>query len=110
MDLSLDKLREAVSIREQIQSLEDRLNSIFSGAGGGASRSSSGSSSSGYVPVKVDGRRRPMSPATRAKLAAAAKARWARSRGETGGFSGGGSGSSKKSSGLGRGGITEEGR
>jgi len=63
MDLSLDKLKEAVSIREQIDTLERRLNSLFGGGG------SSGSSvSPRVVAAKTDGRRRPMSAATRAKL------------------------------------------
>lgn len=82
MDLSLEKLKEAVSIREQIQSLEDRLSSLF-----GAGRQNSSGRPSFAMPAassaaaKRDGRRRPMSPATRAKLAAAARARWANARG-----------------------------
>jgi len=67
MDISLKALEEAVSIRRQIQTLEKRLASLF--GGGKASRSTSGS-----------GKRR-VSAATRAKLKAAAKARWARQRG-----------------------------
>jgi hypothetical protein len=69
MDLSLEKLKEAVSIREQIHSLEQRLSSLF---GGREAKSSTGRGSRG---------RRRMSAATRAKLVAAAKARWARRRG-----------------------------
>ena len=84
MDLSLEKLKEAVSIREQIQSLEDRLGSLF-GAGGQrprrASTSFSSSSTASSAGAKQNGRRRPMSAATRAKLAAAARARWANARG-----------------------------
>ena len=70
MDLSLQKLKEAVSLREQIHSLEARLSSLF----GGATQTSEG------APRRRRGKRRPMSAATRAKLAAAARARWANVR------------------------------
>jgi len=63
MDISVAALEEAVSVRRQIDALERRLSSIL--RGGPASSSSRG------------GRRR-MSAATRAKLAAAARARWAK--------------------------------
>ena len=63
--ISLKSLEEAVSIRRQIDTLERRLSSIL------------GASSPG--PSTRGGRRR-MSAATRAKLAAAAKARWARQK------------------------------
>src|ERR1051325_1440556 len=69
MDLSLRNLEEAVSIRRQIDNLERRLNTLVGGsAGHGAATSCR------------RGRRR-MSAATRAKLSAAARARWARQRG-----------------------------
>jgi hypothetical protein len=63
MDISVKALEEAVSIRRQIDSLEKRLSAILSGerarpAAGGGSRQ--------------------VSAATRAKLAAATRARWAR--------------------------------
>lgn len=67
MDLSLAKLKEALSLREQIHSLEERLSSLF---GSGAQPSRSGRGGPGR-------KRRPMAAATRAKLAAAARARWA---------------------------------
>src|SRR5438093_7089213 len=63
MELSLRTLQEAVSIRRQIDTLERRLASVL---GGAPARTTSTS----------DIRR--MSAATRAKLAAAARARWAR--------------------------------
>src|SRR5712691_2379009 len=68
MDLSLRSLEEAVSIRRQIDNLERRLNSIV---GGSAARA-----------MTRDGRagRRRMTAATRANLAAAARARWARQK------------------------------
>jgi hypothetical protein len=62
MDISLKELEEALSIRLQVDTLERRLSSIL-----------------GIVPSLLPrkGRRR-MSAATRAKLSAAAKARWAK--------------------------------
>ena len=60
MDISLKELEEAVSIRRQIDTLERRLSSILGIA-------------SSLLPRKD---RRGMSAATRAKLSAAAKARW----------------------------------
>ncbi|MGI8437595.1 MAG: hypothetical protein ACR2NX_11930 [Chthoniobacterales bacterium] len=81
MDLSLEKLKKAVVLREQIQALEQQLQSVFGGSGSGGGGSGGGGDS--YRPAsapKKDGRRRPMSPATRAKLAAAARARWARQK------------------------------
>jgi hypothetical protein len=61
MDVSVKALEEAVSIRRQIDSLEKRLSAILSGSRAHA----------------VGGARR-VSAATRAKLAAVARARWAR--------------------------------
>jgi hypothetical protein len=63
MDISVEALQEAVSIRRQIDTLEKRLSSIL----GGTPSSSA-----------TRGGRRRMSAATRAKLAAAARARWAK--------------------------------
>src|SRR5260370_18553030 len=63
MDTSTKALREAISIRRQIDTLEKRLSSIL----GGSPASS---------PPRTG--RRHMSAATRAKLAAAARARWAK--------------------------------
>jgi hypothetical protein len=69
MDISVQTLQEAVSIRRQIDTLQKRLSSILSG-----SHASSATAKEG---------RRPMPAATRAKLAAAARARWARIKGQT---------------------------
>jgi hypothetical protein len=70
MDISAKALEEAVSIRRQIDSLERRLSSILGGAPAGstAARTQAG---------------RKFSPSTRAKLSAAARARWARLKGGT---------------------------
>jgi hypothetical protein len=63
MDISVEALQEAISIRRQIDTLENRLSSILRGATA--------------APSTRGGRRR-ISAATRAKLAVAARARWAR--------------------------------
>jgi hypothetical protein len=66
--ITLKKLEEAVGIRRQMEALEKRFASIF------------GDSETGLTHKR--GRRR-MSPAARAKIAAAARARWAERRGES---------------------------
>ncbi len=67
MDISLKALQEAISIRRQIDTLEKRLSSIL---GGSAPRPTGPTQAGRYF-----------SPATRAKLSAAAKARWAKLKG-----------------------------
>ena len=93
MDLSLKNLEQAVSLRRQIASLETRFASLIGGGTSRASRASRGRSRPGQ---------RRVSAATRAKLAAAAKARWARQKGKKGAARTGGS---KK-----KGGLTPAGR
>ncbi|PYJ28680.1 MAG: hypothetical protein DME90_07085 [Verrucomicrobia bacterium] len=66
MDISVKTLQEAISIRRQIDDLEKRLSSILAGAPARAVAPRGG---------------RYFSPGTRAKLSAAARARWARQRG-----------------------------
>jgi len=66
MDLSLKSLEEAVSIRRQIDTLERRLAAMLGSAPAHSTTSTGG--------------RRRISAATRAKLAAAARARWARQK------------------------------
>ncbi len=70
MDISVKALEEAVSIRRQIDSLERRLSSILGGSP--AARPTA-------APARAEGRY--FSPSTRAKLSAAARARWARLKG-----------------------------
>jgi hypothetical protein len=72
MDISVKALEEAVSLRRQIDNLERRLSSIL---GGAPARPAA-------VPAARAGRRY-FSPSTRAKLSAAARARWARLKGGT---------------------------
>jgi len=68
MDISVKTLQEAISIRRQIENLEKRLSSLLAGAPAKPTAATGG---------------RYFSPATRAKLATAARARWARKRGAT---------------------------
>src|ERR1051325_4031306 len=68
MDISVKDLEEAIAIRRQIDSLEQRLASIIGKRSGGTGR------------ITTPRSRRGVPPATRAKLAAAARARWARMR------------------------------
>jgi hypothetical protein len=67
MDISVKDLEEAISIRKQIDNLQRRLSSILRGT----TQKQAAPTASG----------RSFSPATRAKLAAAARARWAKMRG-----------------------------
>ena len=70
MDISVKALEEAVSIRRQIDNLEKRLSSILGGAP--ARPTAAATQAARYF-----------SPSTRAKLSAAARARWARPKGGT---------------------------
>ena len=71
MDISVKDLQEAISIRQQIDNLQRRLSSLLRGT-----------TQRPAAPTAARGRY--FSPSTRAKLSAAARARWARSRGTTG--------------------------
>jgi hypothetical protein len=62
---SVAQLERAVAIKKQIAALEDELAEILGGSTGGTTTTT------------TTGRRK-MSPAARAKIAAAARARWAR--------------------------------
>ena len=79
MDISVKDLQEAISIRQQIDNLQRRLSSLLRGA---PQRPTAPSAPSAPSARTAPGRY--FSPTTRAKLAAAARARWARRRG-TGG-------------------------
>ena len=75
-NLSPSQLRLAAEVKEQIDALNEDLRRILAGgvASGGKTGASSGS-----------GDRRTMSAAGKAKIAAAARARWAKFRAENGG-------------------------
>ena len=68
-NVSTEQLRRAVQIKEEIESLEGQLSALLGGNG-----------VSGRGPGRL-GRRRRMSAAGRARIAAAARARWAKVRG-----------------------------
>src|ERR1700748_1827645 len=68
MDISVKDLQEAISIRQQIDNLQRRLSSLLRGA---PQRPATAPTAPG----------RYFSATTRAKLSAAARARWARTRG-----------------------------
>jgi hypothetical protein len=74
MDLSTRNLKQALSIRRQIDALERRLRGLVGGTGGG-----------GPTAAPRRGGKRRLSAAARAKIAAAARARWARFRAGRGG-------------------------
>ena len=69
MDISLEKLEEALSVRRQIDTLERRLASLF---GSAVERPTSS-------PTRTRGHRT-MSAQARAKIAAAQRARWAKQK------------------------------
>ncbi len=69
MDYSVSKLRQILSIKEQIEILEDQLATV--GNGTGVERSE----------IPAARVKRPMSAAARRKIAAAQRARWAKQKG-----------------------------
>jgi len=69
-NLSVEQLRKAVVIKEQIEQLQSELNSLIEGDG---------------APAAHNGRRRSMSASARARIAAAQRARWARIKGRDNG-------------------------
>lgn len=76
MDLSTRNLEQALSIRRQIDALERRLRGLVGGTGGGTVA----------APARRGrGGKRQLSASARAKIAAAARARWARFRAGRGG-------------------------
>jgi len=70
MDISVKDLQEAISIRQQIDNLQRRLSSLLRGAP--------------QRPTSPTAPGRYFSSDTRAKLSAAARARWAKTRGTEG--------------------------
>src|SRR5450432_2092013 len=102
MDLSLKQLEEAVAVRRQIDQLHSRLNSLL---GGASAPSSSGSSTPSSTPRAPRKRRGGLSAAGRERIAAAARARWARAKAAADPASSG-----KKSGGKKKGGISAAGR
>src|SRR4029077_15445987 len=79
IDISVKDLQEAISIRQQIDNLQRRLSSLLRVAPQRPAAPQRPSAPQRPTAPKASGRY--FSPATRAKLAAAARARWARRRG-----------------------------
>jgi len=77
MSISIATLKEAINIKETIQQLEDRLAKLFGG------KSAPAHIEVESAPAKKGRGRSKMSAAARAKISAAQKARWAKSKGVT---------------------------
>src|SRR5438105_9538813 len=89
MDLSVQQLQEAVSLRRQIDQLQNQLSNLLgrSGGAGGGRGVSRMTTRRGATATTGRRRRRGMSAAGRARIAAAARARWARIKAAGGGTS-----------------------
>jgi hypothetical protein len=74
--LSLDQLKRAVQIREEIERLESELSSLLGGSGG-APRGKRGRKPGSTC---KKGGKRVMSPEAREKIAAAQRRRWAKQK------------------------------
>src|SRR4051794_23682838 len=101
--VSTEQLKQAVQIKEEIARLEKRLNAILGGQG----------QTQAAAPSKATAGkgRRPMSAAGRAKIAAAAKARWAKIKGGAAKAAANSSTkAAKPQAGKKKGGLTPEGR
>jgi len=77
-DLPIATIEKALGIRKQIEALQASLNSILGGV-----KESATPASLAVTTKKVDGRKGKRSPAARAKMAAAQKARWAKKTGSS---------------------------
>ena len=71
LDHSIEKLEHALSLRKRIDVLQKSLGDLLGGVTGKVTKS---------IATKVDGRKGKRSAASRAKMAAAQKARWAKKR------------------------------
>ena len=69
-ELTTAQLRQALQLREQIETLQHKLDSLLGG----------GSTSAPKAKVSAPVKKRTMSAAGRAKIAAAQKARWAKTK------------------------------
>jgi hypothetical protein len=76
---SIDQLKRAITISEQIQKLESELASIL-----GSSAKASAPATVAAVAGKRGRRKRGLSAEGRARIAAAQKARWAKVKGDSG--------------------------
>lgn len=81
---SIENLKRALAIAEQIQKLEDEYMAILGGKPAAAPATLAAPNTTAPAPeAGKRGGKRTMSAATRAKMAAAAKARWAKKSGGT---------------------------
>ena len=74
-DHPIDKLEQALSIRKQIAALQDKLSKLFGSDGGKTPKAKATASKRGG--------KRTMSAEARERIAAAQRARWAKSKGAT---------------------------
>jgi hypothetical protein len=75
---SIDQLKRAIALSEQIQKLEAELASIL-----GSNAKASASAKVAAVAAKPGRRKRGLSAEGRARIAAAQKARWAKAKGDS---------------------------
>ena len=102
-ELTPRQMREALKLSKQIDALRQRLYSIIGGKGSVPVAREQATANRGQTPKK-----RTMSPEGRARIAAAARARWAKFRGK--GKAAAPAKASAKAAPKKRGGITPEGR
>ena len=81
-NLSLEQLKQAVQLKEQIAGLEAQLADILGGVSTAAPAFTFPTAAT--AALRTAGGRRQMSPEARARIAAAQRARWAKFRGDTG--------------------------
>lgn len=86
-NLSVQQLRKVLEIKEKIEQLNSELDSVLSGSGGGSRRAavslpaqSKGRRGRPPGPAKKKGGRGPMSDEARARIAEAARLRWAKAK------------------------------
>lgn len=87
---SVDQLKRAIAIKEQINSLEAELASILGGTAIAVTATATPIAKRKYTkkatavaaPAPAEGKKRTMSPEGRARIIAAQKARWAKSKKE----------------------------
>lgn len=76
---TIETLRRAGEILQEIENLQKELTGLFGGSGASAGLAVTGKKR-GRPPGSAGGKRRTMSAEARARIAAAAKARWAKYR------------------------------
>jgi hypothetical protein len=82
---SLEQLKRAVTIAEEIDRLQSRLSNLLGGQGSAQVGRSSSSKAQGGEAASSGSGKRTVSAATRAKMIAAQRARWEKAKGNQGG-------------------------